>query len=118
MMIMKKLMISMACCAFVAPLAFGDGLQTAYAYITERGLTVQGTTPAITVEGGEVAGYQPAKTLVVHNQGRGQYLLEGTGHVVNSRGDRVQGAVRAGTRVHVYFANVRGVRTIDHVVVD
>ena len=117
-MIMKKLMISMACCAFVAPLALGDGLQTAYAYITERGLTVQGTTPAITVEGGEVAGYQPAKTLVVHNQGRGQYLLEGTGHVVNSRGDRVQGAVRAGTRVHVYFANVRGVRTIDHVVVD
>jgi hypothetical protein len=113
---MKKVIIASACCAFLAPLAFGDGLQMGI--LTERGITVTGTRPVMTVEGGEVASYQPRNTLVVHNQGRGQYVLEGPGRVFNSRGERVQGAVRAGTRVHVYFANNKGVRTVNHVVVD
>jgi len=114
--IMKKLLIITTCCAFITPLAFGQGSQTAT--VTEQAVTVQGRTPVITVEGGEVASYQPAKTLVVHNQGPGQYLLQGRGHVFNSRGERVLSAVRPGTRVHVYFAKNGSARTIDHVVVD
>ena len=114
-MITKKLIISFGCCAMLAPLAFGKGSQTA---AEEQGVTVTGTNPAITVEGGEAASYQPAKTLVVHNEGPGHYVLNGPGHVFNSRGERVQSAIRPGTHVHVYFANNRGVRTLDHVVVD
>lgn len=115
---MKKVIISLACCAFIAPLAFGQGLQMATVAVMERGLTVTGKSPAITVEGGEVASYQPRGTLVVHNQGRGQFVLEGPGHVFNSKGETVQGGVSPGTRVHVYFANNGGARTIDHVMVD
>ncbi len=84
----------------------------------EQGVTVTGTITAITVEGGEAASYQPPKTLVVHNEGSGQYVLDGRGHVFNSKGERVQTAVRPGAHVHVYFANNGGVRTVDHVVVD
>ena len=114
-MITKKVIISIACCALVAPLAFGQGSQTA---TVEQGVTVTGPITAITVEGGEAASYQPPKTLVVHNEGRGQYVLDGRGHVFNSKGERVQTAVRPGAHVHVYFANNGGVRTVDHVVVD
>ena len=110
-----KIIISIACCALIAPLAFGQGPQTA---AVEQGVTVMGTSPAITVEGGEAASYQPPKTLVLHNEGPGHYVLDGRGHVFNSKGQRVQSAIRPGTHVHVYFANNGGVRTIDHVVVD
>lgn len=113
---MKKLLISMACCAFVAPLAFGESPRTATA--TEQGLTVTGTSTTTTIEAGEAASYQPPKTLVVHNDGPGRYVLDGRGHVFDSKGVRVQTAVRPGAHVHVYFANNGGVRTIDHVVVD
>jgi hypothetical protein len=114
-MITKKLIIGIAGCALLAPLAFGQGPEAAP---MEQGVTVTGTSPAITVEGGEVASYQPPKTLVVHNEGPGHYVLNGRGHVFNSKGERVQSAIRPGTHVHVYFANNAGVRTIDHVVVD
>jgi hypothetical protein len=110
---MKKLLISIACCAFVAPLAFGQG-PTA----TEQEVTVTGTSATATVEGGETARYQPRKTLVVHNEGAGRYVFNGRGHVFNSKGERVRSAIRAGTRVRVYFANYGGVKTLDRVVVD
>ena len=110
---MKKLLISIACCAFVAPLAFGQGPTD-----TEQGITVTGVTPSTTVEGGEAARYQPRKTLVVHNEGPGRYVLSGPGHVFNSKGERVRTAIRPGTRVRVYFASYGGVKTLDRVVVD
>ena len=110
---MKKVLISIACCAFVAPLAFGQG-PTA----TEQGITVTGTSPAATVEGGEAARYQPRKTLVVHNEGLGRYVLNGRGHVFNSKGEAVRSAIRPGARVRVYFASYGGVKTLDRVVVD
>src|SRR5262249_46329918 len=97
---MKKVIIGIACCAFVAPLAFGQVPQTA---TVEQGLTVTGQTPAISVEGGEAASYQPAKTLVVHNEGPGQYVVNGAGHVFNSKGERIRSAIRPGTHVHIYF---------------
>jgi hypothetical protein len=110
---MKRVIISIACCAFVAPLAFGQGPAD-----TEQGVTVTGTSPASMVQGGEAARYQPRKTLVVQHEGAGRYVLNGPGHVFNSKGEIVQGAIRPGTRVHVYFANYGGVKTLDHVVVD
>lgn len=115
MIVMKKLLISIASCAFMAPLAFGQGSQTA---IVEKGVTVTGTSPTTVVEGGEAASYQPPKTLVIRNEGGGRYVLDGPGHVFNSKGEVVQSALKPGTHVHVYFAKNAGVRTIDHVVVD
>ena len=114
-MITKKVIISIACCALTAPLAFGQGSQTA---TVEQELTVTGKGVITTVQGGEAASYQPAKTLVVHNESPGRYVLNGPGHVFNSKGERVLTAIRPGTHVQVYFADNGGVRTIDHVVVD
>ena len=113
-MITKTVMISIACCALIAPLAFGQGSVA----VIEKGVTVTGTSPTTTVEGGEAASYQPAKTLVIRNEGGARYVLDGPGHVFNSKGELVQTAIRPGTNVHVYFANNGGVKTIDHVVVD
>ncbi len=113
---MKKLILSIACCAFMAPLAFGDGLQMGF--LTTSGITVKATQPITAVEGGEVARYQPANTLVVNGQGSGQFVLQGPGHVFNSRGERVGGRIAPGTRVQIYFARNGGVKTIDHVVVN
>jgi len=110
---MKKVLISVACCALVAPLAFGQGPTT-----TEQGITVTGTSPTATVESREAARYQPRKTLVVRNEGPGRYVLDGWGHVVNRKGERVRSAIRPGARVRVYFANYGGVKTLDRVVVD
>jgi hypothetical protein len=111
----KKVFISIACCVLIAPLAFGKGSRTATA---EQEITVTGTRAVTTVEGGVAASYQPPKTLVVHNEGPGHYVLDGRGHVFNSKGKRVQTAIRPGAHVHVYFAKNGGVRTVDHVVVD
>ena len=113
---MKKLIISIACCAAIAPLAFGQGPQMAS--VEEQGVTVTAPSAAVKVEGGEAARYQPPKTLVVHNEGPGRYVLTGRGHVFNSKGDMVRTKVRPGARVHVYFATNNGVRAIDRVVVD
>ena len=114
-MITKTIIISIASCALIAPLAFGQGPQTA---TVEKGVTVTGTSVVTTVEGGEAARYQPLKKLVVHKEGAGRYVLDGPGHVFNRKGERVQTKIRPGARVYVYFANNGGARTIDHVVVD
>ena len=113
---MKKVIIGMACCAAIAPLAFGQGPQMAS--LGEQGVTVTAPNAAVGIEGGEAAGYQPPKTLVVHSEGPGRYVLEGRGHVFNSKGEVVRTKITPGTRVHVYFAMNGGVRTIDRVVVD
>jgi len=114
-MIVKNTIIGTACCALIAPLAFGKDSQ---AVTFENGVTVTGTAPVTTVEQGEAASYQPPGTLVVRNDGSGYYVLDGRGHVFDSKGQRVQSRIRPGAHLQVYFANNRGVRTIDHVVVD
>jgi hypothetical protein len=117
---MRKVILGIACCALVAPLAFGkDSKRTKdRAYVSEGGVTVTATGAPARVEGGAVASYQPARTLVVLQNGPGRYVLNGRGHVFNSRGELVRTPVTAGTPVRVYFANDGGVRTIDHVVID
>ena len=120
---MKKLITILVCCALLAPLAFaqpeskgrGQGPST-----TEE-ITVTGTIIKMTSEEGSAANYQPVKTLVVRedrSNSPGTYVLNGRGHVVNKNGEVIQTAIKPGTRVHIFYANVGDSRTVDRVVVD
>ena len=119
---MKTLIVSIACCVLVTPLAFAKEAKQKKQNTsgTEQGVTVTGTA-VTTVERGAAASYQPAKTLVVlpaNPKDSGRYVVNGRGRVVDTKGEEIRTAIRPGTRVRVYFANTGGVRTVDHVVVD
>jgi lipoprotein-anchoring transpeptidase ErfK/SrfK len=117
---MIKTIVTLACCALIAPLGFGKS------HPKHRGKTT--TTTAITVTGtiitaaedGAAANYQPAKTLVIRQDNAadpGRYTLDRPGHIVDKRGHPVVTSVQPGTRVRVYYANVGDQKVIDHVVV-
>jgi hypothetical protein len=119
---MRKTIVSIACCVLITPLAFAKESKQKKQNTThtEQGVTVTGTT-VTTAEGGAATSYQPTKTLVVCQddpKDPGRYVLNGRGHIVNTKGEVIRTAIRPGTRVRVYFASTGGVRTIDHVVVD
>jgi hypothetical protein len=117
----KQILVSIGCCAFIAPLALAHGERgQSTATSTEQGVTVTGRIVTTTVQEGAAANYQPAKTLVVRQNGKDKntYVLNGTGHVVNKKGEIIRTAIKPGAHVRVYFASANGVRTIDHVVVD
>jgi hypothetical protein len=123
--IMKKVIISIACCALVAPLAFakdkkGKELMGARLLAeTPMTVTVTATSPNQRVEGASAASYQPPGTIVVRQDGPGVYVLEARGHVFNSRGEMVEGPISPGTRMHVYFTkDDAGLQTVDRVVID
>ncbi|MGZ5553364.1 MAG: hypothetical protein ACXWHF_06965 [Chthoniobacterales bacterium] len=120
---MKKPITILICCALLAPLAFaqpeskgkGQGAST-----TEE-VTVTGAIIKMTSEEGSAANYQPVKTLVVREDRSntpGSYVLSGRGHVVNKKGEVIQTAIKPGTRVHIYYANVGDSRMVDRVVID
>jgi len=120
---MRKPITILICCALLAPLAFaqpeskgkGQGAST-----TEE-VTVTGAIIKMTSEEGSAANYQPVKTLVVREDRSntpGSYVLNGRGHVVNKNGEVIQTAIKPGTRVHIYYANVGDSRMVDRVVVD
>ena len=119
--IMKKVIISIACCALVAPLAFakdkkGKELQRT---VAEATVTVTATSPNQRVEGGSAASYQPPGAVVVRQNGPGRYIVEARGHVFNSRGEMIEGPISPGTRMHVYFTkDGAGLQTVDRVVID
>jgi hypothetical protein len=123
--IMKKVIISIACCALVAPLALakdkkGKELKGAR-LLAETPMTVTVTAPSPNqrVEGAMAASYQPPGTIVVRQDGPGLYVLEARGHVFNSRGEMVAGPITPGTRMHVYFSkDDAGLQTVDRVVID
>ena len=117
---MRKTVVTLACCALIAPLAFAQ-TRKKQTVTTEQPITVTGTVVKTTSEEGAAANYEPFKTLVVredHSNRPGKYLLKGPGHVVNRKGELVQTAIKPGTRVHVYFVDAGNSRVIDHVVVD
>jgi hypothetical protein len=124
--IMKKVIISIACCALVAPLAFAKDIKgkelkrsRAFLAVTPATVTVTATSPSQRVEGATAASYQPSGTIVIHQDGPGLYMLEARGHVFNSRGEMVEGPVSPGTRMHVYFIkDDAGLQTVDRVVID
>ena len=113
---MKKTIVVLACCALFAPLAFAQTKTTT----TTETITVTGRIVTESADGA-AANYQPARTLVIRedkSNNPGRYVLEGSGYVVNKKGDFVQTAIKPGTHVLVYYANTSGSRVIDHVVVD
>jgi len=120
---MKKVIISIACCALLAPLAFAKDKKgkelRAFLAETPATVTVTAPSPNQRVEGGLVASYQPTRTIVVRQDGPGTYILEARGHVFNSRGEMVEGPISPGTRMHVYFIkDDAGLPTVDRVVID
>ena len=128
--IMKKVIISIACCALVAPLAFAKDIKgkelkrtrpwhVAFLAETPATVTVTAPSPNQRVEGGLAASYQPTRTIVVYQDGPGTYILGARGRVFNSRGEMVEGPVSPGTRMHVYFIkDDAGLQTVDRVVID
>jgi len=118
---MKKTIITLACCALIAPLAFAQTRSTSkrHTATTTEAVTVTGET-ITAIEEGAATSYQPVKTLVVREDSSnkpGRYVLNGQGHVVDKAGAVVKTGVKPGTRVRIYFANTGNQRLIDHVVV-
>jgi len=121
---MKKTIVTLACCALIAPLAFAQtsskGKRHRPTTTTTEPITVTGTIITTTTEEGATASYQPFKTLVVRVDGSNnprRYVLDGTGHVLNKAGEVVQTAIRPGSHVRVYYINTGDSRVVDHVVV-
>jgi hypothetical protein len=120
---MKKTIVTLACCAVLAPLAFAQtsSKDARQGTATAEPITVTGTVIKMTTEEGATANYQPFKTLVVRQDRSntpGSYVLKGPGHVVNKNGEVIKTAIKPGTRVHVYYVNMGDSRVVDHVVVD
>ena len=118
---MKIMIVSLACCALVAPLAFGKDSKKKAMHMgvlsAERAVTVTAPNNNMKAEGGEVTGYQPAGMLVVRQNGPGYFVLDEPGRIFNRRGEAVTSAIRPGTQVQVYFAGDGASKAIDHVVV-
>jgi len=120
---MKKTSTILVCCALLAPLAFAQPQSKGkkQGASTTEGVTVTGTIINTTTEEGSAANYQPLKTLVVledRSNSPGTYVLNGRGHVLNRNGEVVQTAIKPGTKVHIFYANMGDLRMVDRVVVD
>jgi hypothetical protein len=118
---MKKPITILICCALLAPLAFAQPESKSKGASTTEEITVTGTIIKMTSEEGSAANYQPFKTLVIREDRSntpGSYVLNGRGHVVNKKGEVIQTAIKPGTRVHIYYANLGDSRMVDRVVVD
>jgi hypothetical protein len=118
---MKKPITILICCALLAPLAFAQPESKSKGASTTEEITVTGTIIKMTSEEGSAANYQPFKTLVIRedrSNAPGSYVLNGRGHVVNKNGEVIQTAIKPGTRVHIYYANLGDSRMVDRVVVD
>jgi hypothetical protein len=118
---MKKIILTVGC-VLIALLAFAQPSATdkKQGATTTEPVQVTGTIIRTTTEEGAAASYQPAKTLVVREDSSnypGRYVLNGRGHVLNKAGKIVQTAIKPGTRVRVYYADMGDLRMIDHVVV-
>ena len=118
---MKRIMVTLGCLV-IAPLAFAQPNSTdkKQGATTTEPIEVTGSTIRSMIAEGAAASYQPRKTLVVREDNAsypGRYVLNGRGHVVNKAGEIVQTAIKPGTRVRVYYANMGDLRMIDHVVV-
>ena len=118
----KKTIVILVCGALIAPVAFAQtGSTHERQATTTEPITVTGAVIKMTTEEGSAARYQPVKTLVVlqdRSNTPGSYVLNGPGHVVNKNGEVIRTAIKPGTRVRVYYANMGDQRMVDRVVVD
>src|SRR5258708_29949701 len=120
---MKKTIVALTCCAFLAPLAFAQtgSKGKKQGTSTTEAVTVTGTILKMTTEEGSATNYQPVKTLVVREDRSntpGTYVLNGHGHVMNKNGEVIRTAIKPGAHVRIYYANAGDLRIVDHVVVD
>jgi kynureninase len=118
---MKKIILTLGC-VLIALLATAQPSSTdkKQGTTTTEPVQVTGTIIRTITEEGAAASYQPGKTLVVRedsSNNSGRYVLNGRGHVLNKTGEIVQTAIKPGTRVRVYYADMGDLRMIDHVVV-
>ena len=118
---MKKIIVTLGC-LLIAPLAFAQPNSTdkKQEATTTEPIEVTGSMIRMMIAEGAAASYQPAKTLVVREDNAnnpGRYVLNGRGHVVNKAGEIVETAIKPGTRVRVYYADMGDLRMIDRVVV-
>ena len=118
---MKKIIVTLGC-VLIPLLAFAQPNSTdkKQGATTAEPVKVTGAIIRTMIEEGAAASYQPYKTLVVREDSSnypGRYVLNGRGHVVNKAGEIVQTAIKPGTRVRVYFADMGDLRMIDHVVI-
>jgi uncharacterized membrane protein len=77
---MKKTVVTLACCALIAPLAFAQTSSKHKRQTATEPVTVTGAIITTTTEEGAAARYQPVKTLVVREDGSnnsGRYVLNG-----------------------------------------
>jgi len=120
---MKKPITILLCCTLLAPLAFAqpESKGKKQGTSTTEEITVTGAVIKMTTEEGSAANYQPIKTLVVledRSNSPGTYVLNGPGHVLNKNGEVIRTAIKPGTKVRIYYANVGDSRIVDRVVVD
>ena len=120
---MKKTIVTLVCCALLAPLAFAQtgSKGTRQGVTTTEPITVTGTIIKMTTEEGAAANYQPSKTLVVREDRSntpGSYVLKGRGNVVNKNGEVIRTAIKPGTHVRIYYVNTGDSRVVDHIVVE
>jgi hypothetical protein len=116
---MIRAILTIACCALIAPLGFGKSHPKHKGTTSEQAVTVTGTI-ITAAEDGAATNYQPAKTLVIRQDDAskpGRYTLNGSGRVVDRMGNPVVTAVQPGTRVRVFYTNIGDQRAIDHIVV-
>ena len=118
---MKKIIVTLGC-VLIPLLAFAQPNSTdkKQGATTTEPVEVTGAIIRTMIAEGAAANYQPRKTLVVredNSNNPSRYVLNGRGHVVNKTGEVVQTAIKPGTRVRVYYANMGDLRMIDHVVV-
>ena len=116
---MIRTIVTIACCALIAPLGFGKSHPKHKGTTGEQTVTVTGTI-ITAAEDGAATNYQPAKTLVIRQDDSskpGTYTVNGPGHVVDKMGNPVLTAVQPGTRVRVFYTNIGDQKAIDHVVV-
>ena len=120
----KKAIVALACVLIASP-AFAQTTTKRIRYYrtTTPVTTVEGVTvtapPIIASEGGSVASYQPAGTLVVRTDSANpeRFDLHGPGLVYDKFGRPVRGPIKPGARVVVFYANMGDRRLVDHVVV-
>ena len=118
----RATVVVLACFALIAPTAFAQTRSTpkGQATTSTEPITVTGII-ITTTEEGSTANYQPVKTLVVREDRSntpGSYVLSGRGHVVNKAGEVIRTAIKPGTHVRIYYADMGDFRIVDRVVVD
>ena len=122
---MKKMIVTIACCALVAPLAIAKEKNKSKQTRSTHVALVNPSTVTVTAPGtstrsveGVAASYQPANALVINQNGSGRYVLSDPERVLDRKGEVLRGRPRPGAFVQVVFArDEEGRETIDHVVV-